>query len=132
MPNQQVIPLDLIWPLVDKTVESPQHWYWLGDFNQYREAIFSHTRYTWVVARALINAEAVLKPRSGLRLGCGVVSCVNPAHWLRYTAKELARARRPLVFTDWDGTGPLLANRDVVCPVCLARPDQSCDPKKHP
>jgi hypothetical protein len=86
-------PPEMLEPFVERT---PHHWYWLQEFYDDgldRTAIFlwapdggTPTRYT--VTRLLWCWENSTTPERRLALTntCGLLTCINPAHWHRIVA----------------------------------------------
>ena len=136
MPANGVLPtLADLAPLIDREEAAGGHWYWLGDFSRDREALFP-----WVAAedkRARLAVPRLLHqlmgdyPRgSGVLNECGLVSCVNPAHWHLETREERGQARKVVVLTDFHGHG-WTPNRTTKCSVCHQPPEKPCDPVYH-
>ncbi len=78
-------PLDVLEPLIERAAAPPHHWYWDGDFGtdgDLRYATIRHDDRTFTVVRVLWErAKGVQLFRRSLRNDCGLVTCINPAHF---------------------------------------------------
>lgn len=128
--------LEGLEPLVDRQDPAGGHWYWLGAFARTREALFFHAPTdalprSYAVVSVLMQASKPLPPLCSVFNKCGVVACVNPAHWHVETAHERGLKNRPVVLIDFDGKGWASANRTTTCSICFQPPTKPCATALH-
>ena len=133
--STQLPALGDVLALVDREETPGGHWYWLGDFSRDREALMpirllNNRTAHLAVPRLLHQLMGNYPAGAGVLNECGVVSCVNPAHWSIETRRERGQKRRVKVFTDFHGHG-WTPTRTEVCQICGCPPNSPCDPVYH-
>jgi len=137
LPGSAALPqLGDVFALIDRADAPGGHWYWLGDFTEGREAtmpwrlpdgVLAHL----VVPRLLLQLQDNFPRGAGVLNHCGVVSCVNPAHWDVETRQQRGRQKQAVVLTDFHGKGWTNSTRVESCPICRQPPNRPCDPVPH-
>ncbi len=90
----------LLEPKIEVQHGAEGHWFWRGGFNHCGEPVFRWEPPTGrasicVVARLLVHHDVAPIPKgASVRSQCGVIACINPAHWMVETLEERAAKRR--------------------------------------
>jgi len=128
--------LDLVMAEVEVQPAPSDHWFWLGDFNEFREPFFRWKdgkkvigRYS--VVRLLHKLKKGLPPKSGLINICALKTCVNPDHWVVETPRHRSGKRVERVLTGFHGEDIQDRVPEPVCKVCNANLSQQCSLVKH-